>query len=288
MAAAPVRIGVISDLHVDLNRSGGRDEVIPALIRAARSETLAAFLIPGDVAGDYRVTLEAVSRIEERAGIPCYFTAGNHDLWNEHHSGLSAWEAYEALRRHPSCLANGPRRLENGWVLVGDAGWYDYSFGAEAFTREDFERKSYKGRTWQDSIYAQWDRSTLEVHAWFLDKLERDLRGAGSSPVVLATHMVPITEFCVPVPHEMWDYFNAFLGSRGLGDLIRRSAAIRYACCGHVHYRKEAVKGAVRYICSCLGYRTEWELPDDTDAEVGKALRVLTLDPQEQGAADAL
>ena len=91
------------------------------------------------------------------------------------------------------------------------------------------------------------------------------------------THMLPIREFTVPVPNETWDYFNAFLGSSALGDLLLGYPDVKYSVCGHVHYRKEVEKEGRRFLCQCLGYSTEWQGTDDPFVEVPRSMKVLTI-----------
>ena len=35
---------------------------------------------------------------------------------------------------------------------------------------------------------------------------------------------------------------------------------VRYAVCGHVHYRSTVERDGIRHICPCFGYHTEWPL----------------------------
>ncbi len=270
-------IGILSDIHVDINYSDDRDRVTPAICDFIDGNGIDIFITAGDISGDFRITLDVIERIEAKTGKPCYFTPGNHDLWNEKTGNYSTWDAYNALKTHPSNLANGPVRLDDRWVILGDVGWYNYSFGNSRFSHGDYESKSYNERVWQDSLYAKWDRPTIEMHDWFLKKIEDDLDKTGDSSVIIVTHMLPIPYFTVPTPHETWDYFNAFLGSRELGSLIERFPNIKYSICGHVHYRKEIKQGNTTYICNCLGYNTEWADTDDPMVEIPNAMKIITI-----------
>jgi hypothetical protein len=74
----------------------------------------------------------------------------------------------------------------------------------------------------------------------------------------------------------MWEYLNAFLGSPEYGEL-----AVRYrvpiAVCGHVHHREQTTEGDTRFVCSCLGYSTEWGDPKDLEGEIERSLTVLEI-----------
>jgi putative phosphoesterase len=277
-----MRVGILSDLHVDLN--GGRS-VIEALLAVMRRRGVETMVIAGDIANDYRVTLESLEQLQERSGIRILFVPGNHDIWNEAHPDITAWQAYEALERFPGNLTTGPQEIVDGWRIIGDLGWYDYCFGGSGYSREDFDRMQFGERVWQDRIKAIWDRHTLEMHRTFRDKLERQLSkavapassDAGSPKIILVTHVLPRREFTVQRPDPEWIYLNAFLGSPEYGELALKYGA-RYSICGHVHYRKQVTVDGTRFICNCLGYMEEWKWSRDPEIEIDRAFLTLELD----------
>ena len=101
--------------------------------------------------------------------------ANNHDIWNENHPDKTAWDIYDALRVFSGNLANGPAELAQGWVVIGDLGWYDYSFGSRQYAIDEFDRMKINDRLWQDKDKAVWQKSTLEMHRHFHRKLEKQL-----------------------------------------------------------------------------------------------------------------
>jgi putative phosphoesterase len=263
--------------------------VIDGLVRVIRSSAVEVMVIAGDVSSDYRVTLDTLDRLQERSGVQTLFVPGNHDIWNEAHPQITAWEAYQALERFGGNLTRGPQEV-GGWTFVGDLGWYDYSFGGSQYTREDFERMQIGDRVWQDGIKAVWDRHTLEMHRTFLQKLDDQLRTLGSAgssvddggasdrrKIVMVTHVLPRKEFTVQRPDPQWIYLNAFLGSPEYGELALRYG-VPYSICGHVHYRKHMTVDGTRFICNCLGYADEWMWSRDPAAEIERAFLTLDLD----------
>lgn len=97
--------------------------------------------------------------------------------------------------------------------------------------------------------------------------------------LVLVTHMLPIKEFTVPQEMGNWSYFNAFLGTRRLGELYRRYP-VEVAICGHVHYRKTLEKDGITWLCRCLNYHSEWrpEYGGDTlSQQIAHAAEVIEL-----------
>ena len=271
-----MKIGFISDIHVDINMIGGQEIVTDLLAAESRRRGLDILLIAGDISSDYELTLATVDRLIAASGARVFFIPGNHDIWNQRHPGLTAWDTYNALLAHPSNLARGPILLEGNWAVVGDLGWYDFAYGDSSFAREDFERMRYGERTWQDKIYSLWDRDTLAVHAMFMERLGLALDAAKGRKIIVATHVVQVPEFTVSPAGPMWKYFNAFLGSPDYGRLCQERD-VELAVCGHVHYRRRVSQGGTEFVCPCLGYTIEWPAPPDPAAEIARTLMVYEL-----------
>jgi putative phosphoesterase len=282
-----MRIGILSDIHIDLN---GGPAVIEALLEVMRGRGIEIMIIAGDIADDYRVTLEALEQLQDRSGKRILFVPGNHDVWNQAHPGITAWQAYEAMERFPGNLTRGAQEIGSGWRIIGDLGWYDYAFGGTQYSLEDFDRMQFGERIWQDRIKAVWDRHTLEMHRTFRDKLEIQLetltRSTGlpsgnpasdTHKLILVTHVVARREFTVQRPDPQWIYLNAFLGSPEYGELALKYG-VHYSICGHVHYRKQATVDGTRFICNCLGYTDEWKYSRDPRIEIEQAILTLDLD----------
>ena len=278
-----MRIGLISDIHVDLNRIEGEDLVTGLLAREAARRFLDILLVAGDISSDYALTLRTLDALEAQSGVRVLFVPGNHDIWNENYPGRTAWESYNALLEHPGNLARGAVALGGGWTAVGDLGWYDFAYGDPSFSKADFQRMKYGERTWQDLVKSIWDRPTLDMHRRFMERLEAQLgvaAGGGSARKILfVTHVVQIPDFTVQNPGHEWKFFNAFLGSPGYGELARRCGA-ELAVCGHVHYRRQVLKGRTRFVCPCLGYTKEWPVPIDPARQIAETLQVFELGPQ--------
>jgi putative phosphoesterase len=251
-----MKLGVISDLHIDDNPEG----VLEALIAKAKaSRGLDCLVIPGDISSAWRTSLGILDRIEAECGLPVFFVPGNHDLWNREHPEESPEDAVAAFAERPGCLSGKIVRIGE-WSLIGETGWYDESFAEGRFDLVELEPMSYGGRTWQDAKYTRWGLSIAEKNREYLEKLESRLAAVDPSRTVVVTHMVPRIEFTVQPPRDIWLYFNALLGSASYGELFTRYG-VRAALFGHVHYRKRATIDGVEWICSCLGNANEWRAP---------------------------
>lgn len=271
-----MKIGILSDIHVDLNDKG-EDDVTSALCRTIETEKLDLFICAGDVADDFERTIQTLETIRTRTGRRCLFVPGNHDIWVENHPGMNSRQIYDALRELADNLSGGPIPLTEEWIVIGDLGWYDYSFGGAEYSKEDFDRMRLGERVWQDGIKAVWNRGTVEQHRHFYDKLKAQLEEHTDKRIIFVTHVLPIRDFTVLKPSETWNYLNAFLGSGEYGDLVGRHSNVKYSISGHVHYRKKKRIGETEYICCCLGYIDEWKTGTDPLVEVPAAMTTLEI-----------
>jgi putative phosphoesterase len=269
-----MRIGILSDIHVDLEHPQP-GKVVDGIAAAMEANAVEAMIIAGDVANDFRITLRTLRELERLTGARVLFVPGNHDIWNEHSPRLSAWDIYAELADFPGNLANGPQVLAGGWAVIGDLGWYDYAFGGD-YTPEEFDRMQVDGRLWQDKVKAVWQRPTRDMHAYFYAKLEDQLKRHAGGRTLLVTHAVPIREFTVQPPDPPWDYLNAFLGSPGYGELALKYG-VAYSISGHVHYRREQRIGRTTFICNCLNYASQWVGNRDPRREAFRALKTIVL-----------
>jgi len=269
-------LGIISDIHVDINRRDGEEVVSGYIAEEILRKGIDTLLIAGDISSDYLLTLETVRKLREATGRTILFVPGNHDIWNEHHPETRAWDTYNAMLEDPGNIAARPFRTPEGWTILGDLGWYDFSFGDPSFSFEEFTEMQREGRVWQDKIMSIWDRDTTAMHRLFLERLSRSLDVSDPAKTVAVTHVVSVRDFIVQNPGPMWRYFNAFLGSPEYGSLfVSRGGALAVA--GHVHYRRSVRHGNTEFICPCLGYTSEWKDPTAYAKEIAETLVTRTL-----------
>lgn len=264
----------LSDIHVDINRDY---PVAEELARYAKDQNAHLVVIAGDVSEKQQETLETLDRIEQLAGAKVLFVPGNHDLWGPEGDPDQINAIYDRYCQDEHCLC-GRDYVCGDKVIIGDVGWYDYSFGSGRYSFEEFEKMSLAGRTWQDSLRNAWTTDNLGRNQWMLSRLEARMAAYPDKRLVMVTHMLPIKEFTVPQEMANWSYFNAFLGSRKLGELYHRYP-VEIAVCGHVHYRKSLEKEGIYWMCRCLNYHSEWR-PQDGETlreQIEKAAEVVDL-----------
>lgn len=275
-----MKIGLISDLHIDINEKWS---VLELTAQEAKEQDVDVLVIAGDISENSDQTLQAVDRLQGLCLCPVYYVPGNHDMWNKHCPERMTEEIDQLYRADDRCLSGKHIILEkNGkkLALMGDIGWYDYSMAAPEYTPEQLNAMKMDGRTWQDKLFNQWTDDNPKQMQRCLRRMEEQLQSCGNLPILAVTHMLPIKDFCVPeTPGGLkWGFFNAFLGSTAI-EALYRQYPVKYAVCGHVHFRSQVERDGIRHICPCLGYHTEWPLyqlgEDSAAAHVRDAFYVL-------------
>ncbi|MFD0714209.1 metallophosphoesterase [Paenibacillus sp. GCM10027626] len=269
-----MKAAVISDLHVDMNEG---HPVIAALCEAVKRQEIELLIVAGDLANHYEQSLAAIRDIREGSGAQVLFVPGNHDYWSIDDPQHDTWATYRHFQQTEGCLSGGAYAPNEDWIIIGDSGWYDYSFGTADYTEAEYDAMKLGERTWKDSLFVNWGRSNKEIHRYFYEKMAAELALHQGKKVILVTHMLTDARFTVPVERKPWDYFNAFLGSEQYGELYARYD-VRYSIMGHVHYRRTVTAGATQLICPCLGYNHEWHNGGEARQEVEHALQVVELD----------
>ena len=62
-----MKIGILSDIHVDLNDTGS-DEVTTAICHSIEKQNIDLFICAGDVADDFQRTIRTIQEIRTRTG----------------------------------------------------------------------------------------------------------------------------------------------------------------------------------------------------------------------------
>jgi len=287
-----MRIGLISDLHVDVNIEYPIMEILGKEISRQKIDLL---IIAGDISESPDKTIMLMKLFDKMLGDACglLFVPGNHDMWNKVCPDRAPDEIYNRFVLDERCLAGKVIRLAGaagkpGLILTGDIGWYDYTLAYKGYAKEKLDEMEDGGRTWQDKLYNPWtndnqarmERSIKDLTARFETcmKIRETVAGAENDDIMVVTHMVPLWELSVTDAKPEWQYFNAFLGSSRLQELYKKYP-VKYAVSGHVHFRKELEKDGIKHICPCLGYFNEWERfplnSTDAEANVKDALYIM-------------
>ncbi len=256
-----MKIGLISDLHTDvtpLNKA-----LVPHLIDAVSAANLDVLVLAGDFAR-HLVQLSETLNAFHLADLACekLLVPGNHDIWaietstvtSEQKCGIIS-ELCHACGFHP--LMDEPFIREK-IGFCGTIGWYDYSFAPDGYDFSDaqYAEKELMGAVWNDKRYAKWNDTDPVVARRFEAALEMQIASIRDdvSRIVVVTHHVPFRE-CIRYLGELpWDFFRAFMGSKGLGAQCLREPLVTHALFGHTHQALDMQVRSVRAISAPVGY----------------------------------
>ncbi|GEP83686.1 putative phosphoesterase, putative [Staphylococcus piscifermentans] len=268
-----MKIGTISDLHIDRPSDYTETEYAETLAQLTQDHQLDVLLIAGDISNDYRKSYQFVKAMQRLTYKEILFIPGNHDYWQV--DDKTTHQIHEFFMQQPECLMGHPYIINDEWAIVGNSGWYDYTYASPEYTTERLERRRFKGATWQDKVHVDWGMSDIQVSHKAAALAKRDLQKAGDRKIILATHVVTTPSFRVPMPHRIFNYFNAFIGTSDFEPLYHQYN-IQYSLMGHVHFRGETERAGIEFACVSLGYFREWRTKD-IEREMSHALKVIEI-----------
>ena len=267
-----MKIAILSDIHEGLNRKKTGADIVGLLKESLAQHAPDVFIISGDVTAGPEKSLALLKRLQtELPDLQILFVHGNHDLYYE-----DSTNAYEKLLEFDGNLGNGPVHLNEEWIVIGDGGWYDYTFGIEGFTEQEFSTGRFNDFTWPDKVYAHWPENDVAITDKYLTKLENWLSWHQEKNIILVSHFVPFAHF-VQVKNDLsWDFFNAMMGSKEIGGLAEKYA-VKKMIFGHIHTRYHEEYRGIDCICNPLGYYPhEWS-GNSAREEINSALKIIEI-----------
>ena len=272
-----LKFGVLSDIHIDINErklapGQSYDSLLAEYLYHNEIDVL---LLAGDISSDYRESLAFLDKMKNHRVSKILFVPGNHDYWSIRNKETDTNKINLLFNEREESLVANPFIVNDTYAVVGNPGWYDYGFACNKYTEEEFEAKKLRVGGWNDRLYVHWGKSDRDVSREMLAQIEKDMEKVADKRVVLMTHVVTHPQFIVPLPHRVYDYYNAFLGSRSYMTLYDKYP-ITKSVMGHVHFRKTLVEDAITYYCACLGNGRHW-YTDDPVSELAYTIETFTL-----------
>ncbi len=271
-----MRVGFISDLHIDRNFERPPADYLKRLKQMVSKKDLDMLIIGGDISNHYTRTLTFVENLQNLAEIPVYFIPGNHDFWEEKDATKDTKGIYQLYKEHPQSLIESPQQLNDEYTLVGHPGWYNHAvYDKEQFSADEVEHGKFRWTYWQDKMRMDWEMSDREVSKHFSQIIEEDLKKVTTPKIILQTHVVTIPEFTMPMPHRIFDFFNAYMATDDLKQ-VHKKYPISHQIMGHVHFREALRRNETQFITNSLGYRREW-WSKDLEKEINRSLYIVDL-----------
>lgn len=279
-ASATLDICSLSDLHLDYQDNWKVAEAMAYKLIDLSPDVL---ILAGDVASLPQRVKKVLAFFEPLA-TDVLFVPGNHDLWAptkdpEVLKGVNTWDVYTQELRE-MCEALGvhylPRApfVKGDLAIVGTCGWYDYSMAsALAMTRYDLEDFTQKGQSkyrWVDALRVRWRDGDGQVmsDADVARQLEADLAeqlaslGDGISRIVGVSHHVPFKDACFGHRGLAGDFFTAYMGSTGIGDVFAADPRVETVIFGHQHRPVDQLVDvggrSIKVLSTPLGTPRDW------------------------------
>ena len=104
-----MRIGLISDLHIDINKDY---PIVELTAETAAEQMTDVLVIAGDISETQNQTLQAIERLQSLCEFPVYYVPGNHDMWNKNCPECTTEEIDRIYREDLRCLSGKPVILE--------------------------------------------------------------------------------------------------------------------------------------------------------------------------------
>ena len=268
-----MKLGIISDLHVDTNHSE-TDPIERALLKVIKESDIDVLLIAGDLADNYQRGLAVIQHIED-AGCRVVFVAGNHDIWNIDFPQINnTAEIIAQLKEHPGCLIDHPIALTDDVVMIGDIGWYDYTYGFGKYTDAYYDAGHHFEREWKDNYYVNFNMSHIEKTEDTIARLAKQIAAYPDKKIIFVTHVVTHEDFLLTKETEYHDFINGYIGSSKYQALF--SDNVEHVVMAHVHLRKNLTENGINYLCRCLGTKKSWNT-DDAETEIKDALAIIEI-----------
>lgn len=274
-----MKLAISSDNHFDVNRID-LDSIIPLQAEYLVQKNIDYYFITGDLFNNFEESVNYVERLQQEVGstTKVYFIAGNHDMLN----GVT-YQELERTNLHPQYLHHRTLRIpEKHLSIIGNNGWYDYSFFDQLSKKTAPEINHWKQSFWVDQKIDSPlnDQERMKI---VLKQVTADFQTAKENhdKIVFLTHFVPQQNFIFDqLDHPRWQIVNALLGSKHLGELIEQYP-VQYVAFGHLHIRNFPQTIAnTTYIHQPLGYGVrrafEWQQPDFL-TEWQRTLKVLVI-----------
>lgn len=270
-----MRIGVISDLHVDYNKLTYR-QIFNKIVESVKVNKLEAFFICGDLTNNMEETRNWLESMREELKdinlCPLFYIAGNHD------------EYFGDITVEADSYINHKVVTINNIDFIGWNGWYDYSYVEDLIKFDPDEYlKHFKEQYWADAHYIHrgcTDKEYFEMEYRWLKNTLASLKSKNTNnKKVVLTHFVPSKLGVLFKGDYIWDTCNAFMGSYHTGDLLEEFG-VDHVFFGHTHshfnFSNENKLGtSTNYHGVPLGYNNiEWF---DFDSRWEESLKVIDL-----------
>jgi len=274
-----MKITATGDIHYDLIRNPGERERFLNFIKRLEEEEPDVLVLAGDTVGLGFSRLEECLNLFREVAPVRLKVFGNHDYWSAEGDTLRHLDILKS--RIGSCgfvLLDERPVIVDGTGFAGNCLWYDYSFSPEETPpRSSYEKKVFGGHIiWNDVNFVRLGKADQDYTAELNKKLENDIEKleADAEQIVVVTHHAGFIEMLtLREGFPGWNFCNAYMGSKRLGEMLLNHPKVKYHICGHTHEQKVVRKGELTSINPGSSYDEKKFVSlvihkDDTSAQI--------------------
>lgn len=281
-----MRIGFISDLHIDVNTRYDFTRLIP---EAAQEQGLDILIFVGDTGTGAQECLKFYDEISRRMKTKIRVIPGNHDTYVWDLKGKTSREISKEstslgnrLLFHPEYSLIKNPVITSNWAITGVEGWFDYSFHQKG-EKADLDRVSHNlinRYVWPDErfihggvIDAQRNIRQVEKEITLIKKVFEKEECKGKKKCVV-THMLPTKDLVRRYPIPFYSKFINQLGSERYRSFYEQSG-VKLSVSGHSHMPMKIRRNGVVYANVSLGYGFQWSDASKPLEEIKKVMYIL-------------
>ena len=135
-----MKIGTISDLHIDRHPKLEPQAYLDALVYIVEQRNIELLLIAGDMSNDYLQSYQFIQDLKENVVYQSYSSLVIMTIGlQKHHSVQSKFMNF-MLASQTDCLIGKPYVVNDHWAIVGHTAWYDYSYADDKFDLDRIKR----------------------------------------------------------------------------------------------------------------------------------------------------
>lgn len=263
-----MKIAISSDNHIDVNRQDP-EHVMAFQTAWLNDHQVDYYLFAGDLFNNFQKSADFMADFQRHlTNTKVFYIAGNHDML-----GAKSDQEIENLASD-QYLHNRYLDLPGTqWRIVGNNGWYDYSFSTYQDQAERVAR--WKKVYWLDSAIPQPLSDPAKMQR-VLEQTDGQLAQARAhhKEVLLLTHFAPRHQLLAPKPsavntprrERFYQMINAMMGSDRYGQLLEESGVVKAVFYGHLHAIHHAFQShGVTYLHQAVGVHNkrhnEWQQP---------------------------
>jgi len=268
-----MKIFAIADIHVDgKNKNTAYQLPTKLMHHVAKEKDQCIVIFLGDVAQNLPL-LHNYLKLFQNIPIQKLFVAGNHDVWvKEGPDSLLKYQLLlkEAVEDSGFHYLDSEPFIFNRIGFIGNIGWYDYSFKSlhskipenfkllrksttqyidwSELNELDYQEKELMAESfgnlfvltsWNDRLYVRWDFSDAEFTKRCLNKIKMqfDQINQKVDKIVFCSHHVHFQEGVIFKNKAQWDFNNAFVGSKEIGNYVLSQKKVDLLLFAHTHER---------------------------------------------------